>query len=320
MSKARVILIGEMHELKEDVRSRKMSSVGILHNYIEKKITQYLIAQAQDKIKYPNGINVMFVNEGQDPNERNNNIIKSIFKAGITNELSRISEFSKAVMEKNNYKISYFATGVLSFLKTIDHYKTDPSYKYDIQYNCPVNETYFLKLFLSHKLENLFTKYTHDECIIQLIKIACGSLLGDYTLAYNQVVNKFIQLISQYEDSQYSVSHLFVPLIESSPDERIGFSGLNNTIMEQLRCFRDSNLISRINIGLERKPVDFIVFYFGLNHYSNQRKLIEQSEFMELDELGFKMDSEFLSQASNPSSPIHEEIFSEFFSTVSLGK
>ena len=57
-----------------------------------------------------------------------------------------------------------------------------------------------------------------------------------------------------------------------------------------------------------------------MSNLATQRKLIEQSEFMELDELGFKMDSEFLSQASNPSSPIHEEIFSEFFSTVSLGR
>ncbi len=316
MSKARVIYVGEMHELKEDVRSRKMSSVGILHNYIEKKITQYLITQAQDKIKYPNGINVMFVNEGQDQNERNNNIIKSIYKAGITNELSKISEFSKPMMEKNNYKITYFATGMLSFLKTLDIYKTNPSLRYDEQYNSPVDETYFIKFFLSHKLDTLFTKHTHDMCILEIIKTLCGKISIDYNTVYNKVVNKFIELISQYEDSESRVSHLFVPLLESTPEDRIGDSGLNARIMEELRSIRDSNLITRINMALERKPVDFIVFYFGLNHHFNQTTLISQSEFMDLDELGFKMDINFINQSINPESPIYQEIFSDLFSNM----
>lgn len=317
MSKTKVILIGEIHEIKANVRAKTMTSVSVLHDYIEKKIIQYLVSQSENKIKYPSGLNIMFVNEGQDENERNNNIIRELGKLRITNQLSRIQEYSKAIMEKPSFKASYSATGLIAFLKIADVCKLIPSYRYDVQLNSTINEQYFINLFLSYKLNEFFVE-GHDDCIINLIKSIFNQNNIDYTDAYKLVIDKFLELIKQYDNSEYLVSKLIIPLLESTIEDRTKPLGLNETIMAELRNYRDKSLISRINTGLEKKPVDFIVFYFGLNHYSNQSQLILQSELMELDTIGWKMDKDFCDQVSNPTSQLYQEVFSSFFSNLSM--
>ncbi len=319
MSRTKVILIGEIHEIKANVRAKTMTSVSVLHDYIEKKIIQYLVSQSENKTKYPSGLNIMFVNEGQDENERNNNIIRELGKLRITNQLSRIQEFSKTIMEKPSFKISYSATGLIAFLKITDVCKLVPTHRYDVQLNSSIDERYFINMFLSYKLNEFFIK-EHDDCIINLIKSVFGTNNIDYDNAYIKVINKFLELIGQYNNSEYSVSELFTPLLNTTIEDRTKPFGLNETIMAELRNYRDSKLISRINVGLTRKPVDFIVFYFGLNHYDNQAQLISQSESMELDTLSLKMDKDFCDQISNPTTQLYHEVFSSLLNTMYLGR
>ena len=318
MPRAKVILIGEMHEMKANVRANAITPVSTLHNYIERKIIEYLVTQSKNRVNYPSGrLNIMFVHEGQDENERNNNIIRELRTHGITNQLYKFQEYSKTIMENPNFKTSYHASGLIAFLKIVDNCKSQPDYKYDPQINCQIDESYLKKMFMSFRLEQFFGK-ENSYCIIDLIKGVFGLDNIDYLEAYKQVVIKSIELMRSNENSEYSVSELFVQLVDSKLEDRVGPSGLNESIMEQLRNYRDSNLISRINAGLKNRQVDFIVFYFGLNHHSNQSNLITQSEFMELDTLGWKMDKEFLDQVLNPTTRLHQEVFFNLLTTMSM--
>lgn len=318
ISKAEIIEIGEFHETRSNFQMKQKSDISIIHDIIEKYIFDYLIGKSKELAR---PISILFVDECQDENERNNNLINRFSTLNkispITSKMSRITEFSKSIMSNPSNRYLYYMSSLISFLRLLDGYRQNPSLTRDVQYDMEINENYFRYIFYGSKLNEIITIENYHK-ITDVVKIILQkNPQKDYQTPFANLLDMIIGLLHSTGIVDTDLGARFLPMFETIKNipitKRLGESqdsGLYCEIMEMLRNIRDEKLFSRMDITLTTKPFDFIVCYFGMNHYDNHVRLVSKSKNMKLSSISMKMDIETMSEFMRPGSNFYSTTMS----------
>ncbi len=336
--KPKVLLIGETHEIKSAVReigfdlTKPIDPNQVLHAYVQGKVTRQII-DMYEELRRP--ISILFVNEGQDKNERNNMIIKNLHGTGITDKLSIIQEYSAKTMQDPKYKCVYYMSSFIVWIRLLETKRRFPTITFDGQYRLEMNQEYFLKMFFGHRLEQIIK--TEDAGIfIELINIVVGiDTVSDYNQVFSRALDYIVGLFEQFIDqaaikytsheeleTERSILEMFRLIKTINITERVAARNepcFYSDIMARLRILRDENLVKRINTGLSTQKFDCVVWYFGLNHFENQRRLITETGTMTI-RFEIKMDEELCSRVSTFGSPDHIYAIRMYLSQVGASK
>ena len=289
-----VILIGELHEIKESVRNNTGNNpLKQLHDLIEHRIIDYIYVQSNN-FRNIEEFKILFVNEGKDENERNKNIMKRLKK--ITLEKISNKNFSKLIeFNKNNFKIRnnqvlYYTSTFVNYLKMIDYKKQNPKYNYDFQYEKNINVEYFNYILAGHGLDLFLTKnIVYKLSILINIVVYKTNEFNDNIFNYEEtlktILQEYLELILDIDINE--IKHIFTHLLKLNIEERLNRYELYSEI---LRSVRDSDLVKRISNAVKINNFNIIVMYFGLNHSSNLKYLINIDENLHINPLSIDMN------------------------------
>jgi hypothetical protein len=302
-TKKPVILIGEYHEIKENVRKNTHTIISNIHNIFEYMIHRELIKHnILLTSKNPEKkMRICFINEGQDENERCNNLKRNINK--ITDNFYDIREFNG---KNKKFMEVYYLSCMMEIIKIFEYTMTNINITFDEQYKKAINKNYFEYMLEAHRLISFFNAHEtqlYDDITTNIVeyrkKHRKHKVPQNIIEAIQNLMSSVFERIKN-DNVKSIISRINAENKHNDSLTKIPYDQIKN----ELRHIRDENIINNLVINVEN--YDIIVFYFGANHYDNLYNLINSSDSLKLHKISCNMA--ILRETDFNSSALHDGI------------